>query len=238
MRSLTCRLLPGAMVSYGRRTNAAAIAATPRRTRGMIHQRLRRRGGRMGRRPPVPSPPASGPASTISSVVSGLMVSLAVVVAAILAVLVLVFSDQPATERVRGLRGGARNRRPETFGAGAQSPSGQAASAAVLRGPPPADVLQRQLALPSPRPRTSPPAAATQAATAARPASSSLATTTVADRAYDVRLGRDESITFLGRVRSRVALLVLLAVVGTTVALAIGLVLFLAGLALRQTLGW
>src|SRR5438270_4185804 len=194
MRSLTCRLLPGAMVSYGRRTNAAAIAATPRRTRGMIHQRLRRRGGRMGRRPPVPSPPASGPASTISSVVSGLMVSLAVVVAAILAVLVLVFSDQPATERVRGLRGGARNRRPATFGAGAQSPSGQAASAAVLRGPPPADVLQRQLALPSPRPRTSPPAAVT----AARPASSSLATTTVADRAYDVRLGRDESITFLG----------------------------------------
>src|SRR5207302_9930333 len=103
-------------------------------------------------------------------------------------------------------------------------------------GPPPAHVLQRQLALPSPRPRPLTPTAAAQGATARRPASSSLATTTVADRAYDVRLGRDESITFFGRVRSSVALLVLLAVVGTTVALAIGLVLFLAGLALRHTL--
>src|SRR5438874_9184504 len=148
----------------------APIKATPNRMTGTSHQR-RRRGGRTRVHPSAPSPPpSSGPASTISSVVSGLMVSLAVVVAAILAVLVLVFSDQPATERVRGLRGGARNRRPETFGAGAQSPSGQAASAAVLRGPPPADVLQRQLALPSPRPRTSPPAAVTQAARAARPA--------------------------------------------------------------------
>src|SRR5437868_9057727 len=115
MRSLTCRLLPGAMVSYGRRTKAAAIAATARRTRGMIHQRLRRRGGRMGRRPPAPSPPASGPASTISLVVSGLMVSLAVVVAAILSVLVLVFSDQPATERMRCLRGGPWNKEAAAF---------------------------------------------------------------------------------------------------------------------------
>src|SRR5207237_8739462 len=108
---------------------------------GTSHQRRRRRGGVGVQASVSPLPPPSGPASTISSVVSGLMVSLAVVVAAILAVLVLVFSDQPATERVRGLRGGARNRRPATFGAGAQSPSGQAASAAVLRGPPPADVL-------------------------------------------------------------------------------------------------
>src|SRR5436309_3377505 len=164
MRSFTWRLLPGAMVSYGRRTNAAAMAATPRRTRGMIHQRLRRRGGRMGRRPPAPSPPPSGPASTISSVVSGLMVSLAVVVAAILAVLVLVFSDQPATQRVRGLRGGAWNRKPAALGTDAQSPSGQAAASAVVRGPPPAHVLQRQLALPSPRPRPPIPAAAAQGA--------------------------------------------------------------------------
>src|SRR5438874_7647934 len=150
--------------------NRAPMAATARRIRGTSHQRPRRRAGWRVQPSVSPPPPSSGPASTISSVVSGLMVSLAVVVAAILAVLVLVFSDQPATERVRALRGVARNRRPETFGAGAQSPSGQAASAAVLRGPPPADVLQRQLALPSPRPRTSPPAAVTQAARAARPA--------------------------------------------------------------------
>jgi len=43
-------------------------------------------------------------------------------------------------------------------------------------------------------------------------------------------------VTFLTRVRSSIALLVLLAAVGTTVALAIGAVLFLAGLALRHTL--
>ncbi len=56
------------------------------------------------------------------------------------------------------------------------------------------------------------------------------------DRAYDVRMGRDESVTFFTRVRSRVALLVLLAAVGTAVALAIGSVLYLASLALRHTL--
>ena len=56
------------------------------------------------------------------------------------------------------------------------------------------------------------------------------------DRAYDVRLGRDDGITFFARVRSSVALLVLLTAVGTTVALAIGSVLYLAGLALRHTL--
>jgi hypothetical protein len=58
----------------------------------------------------------------------------------------------------------------------------------------------------------------------------------VPDRTYDVRLGPDEDATFFSRVRSSVALLVLLAAVGTTVALAIGAVLFLAGLALRHTL--
>src|SRR5438067_13577488 len=153
MRSFTWRLLPGAMVSYGRRTKAAAMAATPRRTRGMIHQRLRRRDGRMGRRPPAPSPPPSGPASTISSVVSGLMVSLAVVVAAILAVLVLVFSDQPATQRVRRIRA-RRGSRPQP-----RSPTPALAhvvSPVLLRGPPPARVLQRQLALPTVRPRAAP----------------------------------------------------------------------------------
>jgi len=49
-------------------------------------------------------------------------------------------------------------------------------------------------------------------------------------------MGRDESVTFFTRVRSRVALLVLLAAVGTAVALAIGSVLYLASLALRHTL--
>jgi len=58
----------------------------------------------------------------------------------------------------------------------------------------------------------------------------------VPDRAYDVRLGREADVTFLTRVRSSVALLVLLAAVGTVVALAIGSVLYLASLALRHTL--
>jgi len=58
----------------------------------------------------------------------------------------------------------------------------------------------------------------------------------VADWAHDVRLGRDADVTFLARVRSSVALLVLLAAVGTTVALAIGSILFLTSLALRHTL--
>lgn len=56
------------------------------------------------------------------------------------------------------------------------------------------------------------------------------------DRAYDVRLGKDESMTVFGRVRSSVALLVLLTAIGTAVALAIGSVLYLASLALRHTL--
>src|SRR5207302_7590333 len=120
----------------------APMATMATRTMGMIQHGLRRRLG--GRVQPSPSPPPSGPASTISSVVSGLMVSLAVVVAAILAVLVLVFSDQPATQRMRRLRGGS----PDT------ASSAQASSALVLRGPPPAAVLQRQLALPATRPRT------------------------------------------------------------------------------------
>ena len=56
------------------------------------------------------------------------------------------------------------------------------------------------------------------------------------DRAYDVRLGLDTEVPFLAKVRSSIALLVLLTAVGTIVALAIGTVLFLAGLALRHTL--
>jgi hypothetical protein len=47
----------------------------------------------------------------------------------------------------------------------------------------------------------------------------------------------DDSVTFLTRLRSSLALLVLLTAVGSAVALAIGVVLFLAGLALRHTLG-
>jgi hypothetical protein len=152
------------------------------------------------------------------------MVSLAVVVTAILAVLVLVFSDQPATQRMRRLRGGSA----------ATPSSGHASPALLLRGPPPADVLQRQLALPSTRPRSAAPAPGPgrPPASAATP----LKPVTVPDRAYDVRLGRDTEVTFLGRVRSSVALLVLLTAVGTAVALAIGSVLYLASLALRHTL--
>src|SRR5206468_11171673 len=117
---------------------------------GTNHQRRFRGGGGRVQPSVSPPPPSSGPASTISSVVSGLMVSLAVVVAAILAVLVLVFSDQPATQRLRGRRGGSRS--------GPVTPaSDQASSALVLRGPPAAEVLQRQLALPSARPRSAPP---------------------------------------------------------------------------------
>src|SRR5947209_4712838 len=115
---------------------------------GTSHQRRRRRGGVGVQGSVSPPPPPSGPASTISSVVSGLMVSLAVVVAAILAVLVLVFSDQPATQRMRRL--GGRSSDP--------APSAQASPTLVLRGPPPAAVLQRQLALPPTRPRAAAPA--------------------------------------------------------------------------------
>jgi hypothetical protein len=50
-----------------------------------------------------------------------------------------------------------------------------------------------------------------------------------------VRLGKDEGVTFFTRIRSSVALLVLLTAVGTVVALAIGSVLYLASLALRHT---
>src|SRR3954462_15650518 len=118
---------------------AATIAATSTRASGISHQRRHPRRGAGGGASSPPS--SSGSASTISSVVSGLMVSLAVVVAAILAVLVLVFSDQPATEQVRRLRGGRGPTGPRLAGAHAQTST-------VLRGPPPATVLQRQLALP------------------------------------------------------------------------------------------
>jgi hypothetical protein len=52
----------------------------------------------------------------------------------------------------------------------------------------------------------------------------------------EVTVDLDEGISFWTRLRSSVALLVLLTAVGTAVALAIGIVLFLAGLALRHTL--
>src|SRR5438477_12724675 len=108
---------------------AATMAAMARRATGTAHHRQRRRGA-------AGQPPSStGAASTISSVVSGLMVSLAVVVVAILAVVFLVFTDQPATERWRTRRG-------ETAVAPDGLPNGSGT------GPPPAAVLQRQLALP------------------------------------------------------------------------------------------
>src|SRR5438094_4912416 len=167
--------------------NRAPMAATARRIRGTSHQRPRRRAGWRVQPSVSPPPPSSGPASTISSVVSGLMVSLAVVVVAILAVLVLVFSDQPATQRVKGRRG-----RPSSV----QEPGSSAPHAAttlVLRGPPPAHVLQQQLALPSARPR----ALRTGTAPAASGVASSKppAAATVPDRAYDVRLGDQEDIS-------------------------------------------
>jgi hypothetical protein len=62
------------------------------------------------------------------------------------------------------------------------------------------------------------------------------AAATVRDRTYDVRLGPEQGATFFTRARSSAALLVLLAAVGTTVALAIGAVLYLASLALQHTL--
>src|SRR5437868_626240 len=171
----------------------APMATMVTRTMGMIHHGLRRRLGGRVQASVSPPPPSSGPASTISSVVSGLMVSLAVVVVAILAVLVLVFSDQPATQRVRGRRG-----RPQTV-RGPESAI-QAASPLVLRGPPPAHVLQQQLALPTARPRTSRPTSAGPGS-AAPAATRPLTAATVPDRAYDVRLGREADVTFLTRVQ-------------------------------------
>src|SRR5947199_10604753 len=114
----------------------APMATMAMRTMGMIHHGLRRRLGGRVQASVSPPPPSSGAASTISSVVSGLMVSLAVVVVAILAVLVLVFSDQPATQRVKGRRGRPASVQPPAS-------SAHATSAVVLRGPPPAHVLQQ-----------------------------------------------------------------------------------------------
>ena len=123
---------------------------------------------------------------------------------------------------------GRRGRPPEE----PQPSSAQASSSLILRGPPPAHVLQQQLALPSTRPRGPRPQGAATAAGVAKP----LTLPTRPEETYDVRLGPDEGVTFFTRVRSSVALLVLLAAVGTAVALAIGSVLYLASLALRHTL--
>src|SRR5438874_7355292 len=194
----------------------APIKATPNRMTGTSHQR-RRRGGRTRVHPSAPSPPpSSGPASTISSVVSGLMVSLAVVVAAILAVLVLVFSDQPATEQVQRIRA-RRGSRPQP-----RSPTPALAhvvSPVLLRGPPPARVLQRQLALPTVRPRAAPvEAGARPIARPSAPVVTSL--TATAETVGDIG---DERGTFLERLRSTIALLGLVTLVGTTVAALIGI---------------
>jgi hypothetical protein len=91
------------------------------------------------------------------------------------------------------------------------------------------------LALPSARPRAPRPVAGGAPSSAAA-VSKPLSRVTVPDRTYDVRLGAEEELTLFTRVRSSVALIVLLTVVGTTVAIAIGVVLFLASLALRHTL--
>jgi hypothetical protein len=163
------------------------------------------------------------------------MVSLAVVVAAILAVLVLVFSDQPATQRVKGRRG-TRHGRQSPPSLALSASSSQPASPHVLRGPPPAHVLQQQLALPSGKPRAPRHAAPATTASQSERAGTGTTTALVADRTYDVRVAKDEDVTFLSRTRSSAALVVLLAAVGTAVALAIGSVLYLASLALRHTL--
>jgi hypothetical protein len=171
-------------------------------------------------------------ASTIGSVVSGLMVSLAVVVAAILAVVVLVFSDQPATGRA-GSRRGPR----AVTGPSATTPARPAGSDSARAGPPPAAVLQRQLALPSvrrppPAGTASPPAAPV----AVQPASGPLRATGPAVATGTLGAFELDQSTFWSRLRSSVALLVLLASVGTLFALAIGAAMFLAGLALRHAL--
>jgi hypothetical protein len=100
-------------------------------------------------------------------------------------------------------------------------------------------VLQRELALPSGRtraPRPRGPAPPVAAPTTAASVDERTATATVADRAYDARLDKEEGVTFFSRARSSAALVVLLTAIGTAVALAIGSVLYLAGLALRHTL--
>ena len=154
------------------------------------------------------------------------MVSLGVVVAAILAVVFFVFSDQPATERFR-----TRRARPAGGPAPAPPPLRPQAARSDI-GPPPARVLQRQLALPSFRRTARRPAPS-------RPGPTGQAATTPVPGPLPATLeGRfeDEAVTFWTRVRSSAALLVLLAGVGTVVALAIGATMFLAGLALRHAL--
>jgi hypothetical protein len=100
----------------------------------------------------------------------------------------------------------------------------------LLRGPPPARVLQQQLALPSGRTRSFGPGSAAPVASPRRVA------VTSAPDIDEGRLGNEEGVTVFTRLRSSVALLVLLATVGSTVAIAIGIVLYLAGAALRHTL--
>jgi hypothetical protein len=58
----------------------------------------------------------------------------------------------------------------------------------------------------------------------------------VAGAAAEADVPFDQGLSLWTRLRSSIALLVLLTAVGTVVALAIGIALFLAGLALRHTL--
>jgi hypothetical protein len=194
----------------------------------MAHHRHHRRGAVAG---PASS---SGPAGTIWSVVSGLMVSLVVVVAAILAVVFLVFSDQPATERFRSLRGDAVGPAPSP------PPSLRPAPADSESGPPPASVLQAQLALPSLRRATAAPGTSRSGPPSRAGASASMRTgpqPALSDGGAIPATSFDlEAISFWARLRSSAALLALLTAVGTVVALGIGAAMFLASLALRHAL--
>src|SRR5437764_8799479 len=151
------------------------------------------------------------------------MVSLGVVVAAILAVVFFVFSDQPATARFR------TRRAPDAGGPARAPPPLRPEAAKSHVGPPPARVLQRQLALPSFRRTARRPAASTPAA-AGQSGTGGYSPVTIQPGFAD------DTVTLWTRLRSSLALLILLAGVGTVVALAIGAAMFLAGLALRHAL--
>ena len=161
------------------------------------------------------------------------MVSLAVVVAAILAVVFLAFADQPATALARRRRGPATGPFRARLSAPAQlSPVRMPAG---RRGPPPARVLQAGLALPSGRPRT---ATLTVAAPPVARATTEVPSPVRPPHplpemgAAPTAVGLVERVTVWTRLRSSVALLVLLAMVGTVFALAIGAILFLISVAL------
>ena len=142
------------------------------------------------------------------------MVSLAVVVGAVLAVLLLAFSgpDKPATTRRlrRRARRTAARPRPHALSGSASSP---------------ARVFQEELALPA--------GAGGVRRGRSRPAQSPAASFQPTARRVPA-VGEFERQDRWARLRSSLALLFLLTVVGTMLAGAIGTALFLAGLALRD----